>query len=159
MKEKGFYIISDDFFKDMSDPYLRGNKNENRPHYYCFEDTRMGIYWMIPMSTRVEKYRNKMICRINKGMPCDILHIAKLDNGKENVFLIQDMFPVTKEYVEREYTIQENHLTLTAENTVKDVEKKARKVLRLIKNGVKFNPKTQPDVLRILDILKQKTQK
>lgn len=39
MKKTGFYIIKDKFFEDMSDPYLKGNKDGNRPHYYCFEDT------------------------------------------------------------------------------------------------------------------------
>ena len=46
MKKTGFYIIKDKFFEDMSDPYLKGNKAGNRPHYYCFEDTGRGIYWM-----------------------------------------------------------------------------------------------------------------
>ena len=50
MKKTGFYIIKDIFFEDMSDPYLKGNKAGNRPHYYCFEDTNTGIYWMIPLS-------------------------------------------------------------------------------------------------------------
>ena len=38
MKKTGFYIIKDKFFEDMPDPYLKGNKAGNRPHYYCFED-------------------------------------------------------------------------------------------------------------------------
>ncbi len=38
MKKTGFYIIRDKFFEDMPDPYLKGNKAGNRPHYYCFED-------------------------------------------------------------------------------------------------------------------------
>ena len=38
MRKNGFYIVKDKFFEDMSDPYLKGNKEENRPHYYCFED-------------------------------------------------------------------------------------------------------------------------
>ena len=46
MKKTGFYIIKDKFFEDMKDPYLKRNKAGNRPHYYCFEDTNMGIYWM-----------------------------------------------------------------------------------------------------------------
>ena len=29
------------------------------------------------------------------------------------LFLIQDMFPITEEYIEREYTIAGNHLMLT----------------------------------------------
>ena len=36
MKKTGFYIIKDKFFVDMPDPYLKGNKAGNRPHYYCF---------------------------------------------------------------------------------------------------------------------------
>ncbi len=43
MKKTGFYIIKDKFFEDMLDPYLKGNKASNRPHYYCFEDTNTGI--------------------------------------------------------------------------------------------------------------------
>lgn len=41
----------------MSDPFLKGNKQGNRPHYYCFEDDESGIYWIIPLSSRVSKYK------------------------------------------------------------------------------------------------------
>ena len=44
----------------MTDPYLKGNKVGSRPHYYCFEDTSIGIYWMIPLSSRIDKYRRIM---------------------------------------------------------------------------------------------------
>lgn len=57
MKKSGFYIIKEQFFEDMNEPYLKGNKKENRPHYYCFEDENTGIYWMIPLSSKIEKYR------------------------------------------------------------------------------------------------------
>ena len=30
MIRNGFYIIKDSFFSDMSDPYLKGNKKQNR---------------------------------------------------------------------------------------------------------------------------------
>ena len=87
------------------------------------------------------------------GKQCDILHIVKLDDGRESVFLIQDMFPITEEYIEREYTIAGNHLMLTSEHTAKVVEQKARKVLGMLKRGVKFMS-TQPDVMSILEKLK-----
>ena len=60
MKKTGFYIIKDQFFEDMSDPYLKGNKSERRPHYYCFKDTKENIYWMIPLSSKIDKYRKVM---------------------------------------------------------------------------------------------------
>ena len=58
MIRNGFYIIKDSFFSDMSAPYLKGNKKQNRTHYYCFEDSNYnGIYWMIPLSSRIDKYK------------------------------------------------------------------------------------------------------
>ena len=97
------------------------------------------------------------ICRIRiskeiAGKPCDILHIVKLDDSRESAFLIQDMFPISEEYIEREYTIAGNHLMLTSEHTVREIEQKARKVMGMLKRGIKFTP-TQPDVMEILEKL------
>lgn len=149
MEKTGFYIIKDQFFTDMEEPYLKGNKKGNRPHYYCFEDTKTGIYWMIPLSSRIDKYRRIMEKKREKGKPCDTLHIAKLDNDQESVFLIQDMFPITEKYIDREFTIAGNHLKLTSEHVAKEIERKAKKVLGMLRRGVKFTP-TQPDVMAIL---------
>lgn len=149
MKKNGFYIIRDQFFEDMSDPYLKRNKSENRPHYYCFEDTSTGVHWMIPLSSRIDKYRQIMDKKEKAGKTCDIIHIVKLDDDRESAFLIQDMFPITEEYIEREYTIAGNHLTLTSEHVVREIEKKARKVMGMLKRGVKFTP-TQPNSATIL---------
>ncbi len=156
MKKTGFYIVKDKFFEDMSDPYLKGNKAGNRPHYYCFEDTGTGIFWMIPLSSQINKYKRIIEKKEKVGKPCDIIHIVKLDYSRESAFLIQDMFPITEEYIEREYTIAGNHLVLTSEHTVKEIERKARKVMGMLKRGVKFTP-TQPDVMAILEKLQQTT--
>lgn len=148
MKKTGFYIIKDVFFQDMADPYLKGNKQGNRPHYYCFQDNVDGIYWMIPLSSKVDKFRQIIERRKKQGKPCDTIYIIKLDDGRESAFLIQDMFPINESYVAREYTIAGNHLMLTSEHEVRILEKKARKVMKLIRHGVKFMP-TQPDVMSI----------
>ncbi|WP_315274067.1 type III toxin-antitoxin system CptIN family toxin [Selenomonas sputigena] len=158
MKTSGFYIIKEQFFTDMSDPFLKGNKQGNRPHYYCFQDEREGIYWMIPLSSKVEKFQRIIYKKHQQGKPCDTLHILKLDDSHESVFLLQDMFPVDDSYIERKYTIAGNHLMLTSEHEIKILEKKARKVLKLIRHGVKFLP-TQPDVMRIYRILCEKAQR
>ena len=78
-----------------------------------------------------------------------------LDDSRESAFLIQDMFPIIEEYIEREYTIAGNHLMLTSEHTAKEIEQKAMKVMGMLKRGVKFTP-TQPDVVVILDKLQQR---
>lgn len=77
-----------------------------------------------------------------------------MDDSRESTFLIQDMFPITEEYIEREYTIAGNHLMLTSEHTTEIIEQKARKVLAMLKRGVKFTP-TQPEVLSILKKLQE----
>ena len=128
MIRNGFYIIKDSFFSDMSDPYLKGNKKQNRPHYYCFEDSNYnGIYWMIPLSSRIDKYKKIVSKRTGKGRTCDIIHIVKLDDNHESAFLIQDMFPISEKYIEREYTIAGNHLRLTSEHAAKEIEQKSKK--------------------------------
>ena len=75
-------------------------------------------------------------------------------NDKESVFLIQDMFPITEEYIERTYTIANNHLTVTSEHSAIEIEKKAKKVMHMLKKGVKFTP-TQPDINAIINKLIQ----
>lgn len=81
----------------------------------------------------------------------------KLDNGKESVFLIQDMFPITEEYIERTYTIANNHLTVTSEHSALEIEKKAKKIMNMLKRGIKFTP-TQPDIKNIIKKLIESTK-
>lgn len=146
--ENAFYIIKDSFFEDFPDSFLKGNKEENRPHYYCFKDIKTGLLWVIPLSSKVDKYKHIIECREKNNKPCDTLHILKLDNDRTSVFLIQDMFPITEKYIERAFTINGNPLRLTSEAEAIKINKKARKILELIKKDVKFMP-TQPDVLKI----------
>lgn len=100
--------------------YLKGNKEANRPHYYCFKEEKVGLYWMIPLSSKVEKYKRIM-------------------NQK----------------IERKYTIANNHLRVTSEHSAIEIEKKAKKVMNMLKKGIKFTP-TQPDILKIMNKLKVK---
>ncbi len=109
---------------------------------------------MIPLSSRIDKYKQILEKKEKAGKSCDILHIVKLDDSRESAFLIQDMFPITEEYIEREYTIAGNHLMLTSEHTAREIEQKAKKVMGMLKRGIKFTP-TQPDVMAILENLKK----
>lgn len=148
MIEQGFYIIKDEFYEDFPDKYLKGNKEENRPHCFAIPDEKNGIYWMIPMSSKIEKYRKIIQKREALGKPCDTLHIAKLDDGRESAFLIQDIFPITEKYIKKKYTIGTNHLRITSEHLAQTIIKKSRKTLSLIHRGIKFTP-TQANVLKI----------
>ena len=65
------------------------------------------------------------------------------------------MFPITEEYIERDYTIAGNHLMLTSEHTAREIEQKAKKIMGMLKRGIKLTP-TQPDVMAILEKLKER---
>ena len=47
---------------------------------------------------------------------------------------------------------------LTSEHTARKIEQKARKVMRMLKCGIKFTP-TQPNVMAILKKLKEQRQR
>ena len=67
MIKTGFYIIKDNFFDIVNDPFLKGNKKWNRTHYYCFEDLKTVIYWIIPVSIKLEKYKKIIEYKEKKG--------------------------------------------------------------------------------------------
>ena len=155
MDKFGFYIIKDDYFKRFNDPCLKGNKEENRPHYYCFDDEVNGLYWLIPMSSRTDKY--KRIIKSNQELhkPCDILHVCKLSNDKENAFLIQDMLPVTDKYILRPYTFAGKPLLLIKDEDKRIISQKAKRILNLIQRGINVTP-LQADVMKIrLELLEE----
>lgn len=65
-------------FGDMDEPYLKGNKEGNRPHYYCFEDSFSGLYWMIPLSSRIDKYR-KFVRYAKSMLHMKVQHVLHVD--------------------------------------------------------------------------------
>lgn len=148
MNKYCFYVIDDSFFQRFPDPYLKGNKDENRPHYYCFQDEHTGLYWIIPLSSKVDKFKSVIKSKLSQNKPCDILYVCKLGTDKESAFLIQDMFPITEKYIKRPYTINSKPLILMNEKDRKIIEQKAKRILNLINNGIKFTP-FQVDVLKI----------
>lgn len=133
-----FYIIDDSFFIRFENCGLKFNKDEHRPHYYCVKDKNTELYWVIPLSSKINKYKAIIKNYEDNNKRCDKLHIIKLDNGIESVFLIQDIFPVTEKYIKRPYTINKNHLKLTSESQIKIIHKKATKIIGMIKRNVRF---------------------
>jgi hypothetical protein len=156
MVERGFYTVSNLFFNVFPDPYLKNSKGERRPFYFAIQDNKTGLYWLVPMSSRTEKYKKILIKKTAGGKSYDGLHICMLDNGVENVFLLQDMFPIERSYIKGKYTVNGNHLKLTSDAEAKEVLSKAKRVLAMLHRGYSFTP-TSPDVIRIEEaLLKQR---
>jgi len=77
MDSGNFYFISDDYFNKYDGLGLLKNKesinNEShkRPCYYAFKDVGSDIYWMIPISSKIDKYQKEYRKTINKYGICD----------------------------------------------------------------------------------------
>ena len=139
-----FYFIKDSFFDIIDDPELMKNKENGnkRPCYYCFKSEKYDdIIWFVPVSTKVEKYQkiyNKKIekqIKLGKNPSIDTIVFGKIANTY-SVFLIQNMFPATLEYIECPYI--KNKVVIRVSNKLKtEIIYKANKVLNLYERGMK----------------------
>lgn len=139
-----FYFIKDEFFEIVNDPELMQNKENGvkRPCYFCFRSKENDkIIWFIPVSTKVEKYKKiydkkiKKQIELGKKPSIDTIVFGDVSNTY-STFLIQNMFPVTKEYIEAQYIKKEKPITLSNKLQT-EIISKANKVLTLYNNGMK----------------------
>jgi len=155
----GLYFISDSFFEKVNDPYLKINYNQTqRPHYFAFQEPSTSLYWLVPCSSRIDKFENIIQKRREQGKSTYGLNIVKIQ-GNKTVLLFQDMFPTTEQYIQTPYIRAGTIVRVTDPKTVNELESNAKTVISLLRRGTRFTP-TQPDVLRIeklmLDEMMQK---
>lgn len=147
-----FYYIQDQYFIDFPDPFLMRNKEtiagkpHGRPCFFSFKDENNGLFWMIPISSQTNKYRryyNQKITRYNR---CDTIVFGEV-LGYEKAFLIQNMCPLTINYIKDEYRDQRAHTPVRINGALeREVVSKAKKVLALQRKGINL---IFPDVLFI----------
>lgn len=146
----GLYSVSDKYFADYKSEWFCDNKNENRPYFLSFLD-KQGVIWLIPLSSQVQKYKNKIECDIQKYGSCLFYHIGEI-YGNEKAFLIGNMFPVSESHITKPYTYSGKHYIVNNEQLIKDIKKRATKFLLLVEQG-KLKPNV--DILSIRnDLLK-----
>ena len=100
------------------------------------------------MSTQVDKYRKIAQKSIDKYGESNGIYIDKFD-GKENAFLIQNMFPITEKYISHIHTRNNNPVPVNI-NIKKEVKKRVKKALALLNRGIKI---IFPDVNRIKQLM------
>ena len=148
--EHGLYSVKDQYFSDFKTPYWIDNKNEHRPYYYLFLD-KDGIPWVIPMSSQVDNYKNKIAREERKrGIGNCIYYHIGIVASKESVFLIGDMFPVDESYINGPFTIGHLHYISRNKKLNSAIYSKSIRYLRLIEQGVM---KSRNDVLGIKRVL------
>lgn len=156
MKLKHFYFIKDDFFILADDPLLMLNKNvpgQNKHSRPCFFAIKQedDIYWLIPISSRTNKFHKKYDQIVKKEGKCDTIVFGRV-LGYEKAFLIQNMFPITSEYIENEYIDKFGTAVSIKEKVSKKIIGKAKRVLALHRLGVNV---IYPDVDKILAKLRK----
>ena len=139
-----FYYIDDSYFVDFPDPYLMKNKEavngqmHDRPCFYTIRNNSMGIYWMIPFSSQVSKFKKIYNSKIQKYKRCDTIIFGEV-LGHEKVFLIQTMCPITSEYMKNEYIDAKTNMPVRVNGILeKELKEKASKVLALQRKGSKL---------------------
>jgi len=111
------------------------NGNPNRPAYFCLKDKRTGLFWVVPMSTRIEKYQNRIDNDLSKYGKNKKIIIGTFA-GKQSVFLFQNMFPLLPKYFDHVYTIKGNPVPIN-QNLRSILDRNFRDVMDLHKKGEK----------------------
>ena len=148
-----FYFLTDQYFTDFPDPLLMKNKEtingqiHDRPCFYAFEDVHhKDIFWLIPFSSQIYKFTNIYNSKIAKYQICDTIVFGNV-LGHKKAFLIQNMCPVTSQYVRNEYLDSTGNvpvrISVSLENELVD---KAKRVLALQRQGKKL---IFPDIFSI----------
>lgn len=153
-KQGHLYFISDAFFEKVNDPFLKINYSKTkRPHYFAFLDSKTDLFWLVPCSSKVEKFQNIIDKKKAAHKPSDAIKIVKIQ-GKKTVLLFQDMFPCIPKFIDSLYIRANTPVSIANPKTLAELEKTAYKVVKMLRRGVKFTP-TQPDVSRIEQIMLQ----
>ena len=152
MDEYRFCFIKDEYFIDFPDKFLMKNKEiingkaHNRPCFFVFKDPSYDeILWLIPISSKSEKYEFERHKKISKYGHCNTIVIGEFLNNK-TAFLIQNMCPITEDYILKEY-LDKNKVPIGVDGRLANtVVENAMKVLTLTKKGIKL---VFPDVMSI----------
>lgn len=139
-----FYFMKDKFYSDFPNCGLMPNKEStsqntgNRPCFFAFQDKEnKQIFWFVPISSKSdEKYKRIYDKNIEKYGRCDFLDFG-IVLGTRATFLIQNIFPVTKDYIDSRYVV-DGVVVKTDNVTTHRVIQKANDVLEKSKRGIKL---------------------
>ncbi|MBP3201730.1 MAG: hypothetical protein J6M39_08805 [Lachnospiraceae bacterium] len=142
--DKGcFYFIKNEYFEEFKDPFLMTNKERvgeethNRPCFYAFYEEKTKLFWMIPFSSKVDKFKKIYNDKISKYKVCDTIMFGNV-LGHEKAFLLQNMCPIIDKYILNEYRDINNIPVRVEEIFEKELISKAKKVLTLYRKGIKL---------------------
>lgn len=146
METGKLYFIKDEFYEKFKNCGLLENNEtiDGKPHgrpccyLFKFHNDDKDIFWMIPISSKVDKYEVQYNRSIAKYGICDNISFGYV-LGERRAFLPQNLFPVTMEYIDNIYidSCTGNPVSISR-NLMAELNSKARKKIRYNQNGKRF---------------------
>lgn len=98
------YHIKDKYFDIVDDDSLMQNheKGKKRPTYFTIKDNN--ILWFIPISSKVDKYKNIIKKKIERYGFCNTIIIRKIAD-EDAAILLQNAFPTLEKYIDHVHTV------------------------------------------------------
>lgn len=135
MQTGEFCFLTNQYFIDFPDDRLMKNKeiiggvSHDRPCFFAIQDKLDSrIAWLVPISSKVEKYREHYQRKVEKYGYCSSIRFGIL-LGAETAFLVQNMCPVIDKYINNVY-IDKNRVPIRVDGRLEaDIVKNARKTL------------------------------
>ena len=151
-----YYHIKDIFFEEIRDGALMANKENGnyRPHFLAVQDSQISaIYWMIPVSSKFEKYKRIYSSQVERYKKCTKIVLGKC-NGWDAAFLIQNAFPATADYFDHIHTSKGKPLSLHNATSIL-IADNLKYNLRLHKRGISL---FYTDIDRIYSLMEEKLE-
>ena len=133
-----FYFILDSYYKKYPNPHYMNDHAvlERQPHgrpCMCAFTENDRIFWMIPISSKVKKFQDLHKEKVQHCGKCDTIDFCKI-LGHPKAALIQNMFPITEEYIKNEYMDIGGEVRIPQKDE-KRLIRKAKKILLLQRKG------------------------
>ena len=97
------YHIKDEYFDKINEKGLMINheNGHSRPSYLAIKEHN--ILWFIPLSTKVDKYKNIVEKKKKKYWKCSTIIIKRIA-GQDQAILLQNAFPTLEKYIKSRHT-------------------------------------------------------
>ncbi len=152
MQIGNFYFLDASYFTDFKDDKLMSNREtvkgipHDRPCFYTIYDDNTSLYWLIPFSSNIFKFKAIYQKKIDRYKKCDTIVFGDV-LGHEKAFLIQNMCPTLPQYIKNEYIDSIASIPVKVDGVLeKELITKSKRVLALQRKGIKL---IFPDVLKI----------
>ena len=119
-----------------------------RPTFYCLKDKKTSLLWMVPLSSRVGKFRAIHDKQAKKYGRCLTIVLGEFD-GKSAAFLLQNMFPVTERYLDHIHTRNNNPVPVK-HSVHSEISTNMKRLRQLYARGRKV---VFPDITRLEKIM------